>query len=52
MQAFHTWVMMDGWAAYVWPAYGLTFAVLVYLGIATFTRWRRAKAALKRVDAA
>ncbi len=30
MQPFLNWLMMGGYANYIWPAYGLFFSVLLF----------------------
>ena len=38
MTAFQSWLAMGGYAAFVWPAYGIAVAVL---GGFAFYSWRR-----------
>jgi heme exporter protein D len=40
---------MGGYAAYVWPAYGLTFAVLAGLAIHSWQRHRQSARLLERL---
>ncbi len=40
---------MGGYAAYVWPAYGLTLAGLVAAVLVILVRYERAKLRLKRM---
>jgi heme exporter protein D len=37
---------MGGYAAFVWPAYGVAFAVLGGLALVSWRRWRSSLAAL------
>lgn len=39
---------MGGYAVYVWPSFGLTFALLVWAFIAPWRRHRRMRARLRR----
>jgi len=41
---------MGGYAVYVWPAYGVSFVVLGCAILFTLRAWRRAKAALARLE--
>jgi heme exporter protein D len=43
---------MGGYAAYVWPAYGLAAAVLVGMLAASLASWRSRRALLDRLEAA
>lgn len=43
---------MDGYAAFVWPAYALTFAGVAGLIALAIARRRRAEARLKQLEAA
>ena len=38
-----TWLQMGGYGAYVWPTYGLAFAILAFLTIGAVRRWQRAQ---------
>jgi heme exporter protein D len=40
---------MGGYAAFVWPAYGIAFAVLGGLAFASWRRWRASNAALDQL---
>lgn len=42
------WFAMGGYAAYVWPAYGVAFAVLASAAFVALREHRRAAAELKR----
>lgn len=48
--AFFDWFMMNGHGRYVWPAYGLTLALLVLLAIASWRARCAVKAALSDGD--
>ena len=41
---------MGGYAAYVWPAYGISLLALGGATIWTVTAWRRAKAGLEALE--
>lgn len=43
---------MGGYAAYVWPAYGLAAAVLVGMLVASLASWRSRRTLLDRLEAA
>lgn len=51
MDGITEWVAMGGYAAYVWPAWGLTAAVLVGLLLATLRAVRRNEADLAALQA-
>ena len=42
-----SWLAMGGYAAFVWPAYGITAVVLAGLA---FHSWRRHRASLRALD--
>jgi heme exporter protein D len=41
---------MGGFAVYVWPAYGLAFAVLGGLALQSWRRYRASKSALDEIE--
>jgi len=43
---------MGGYAAFVWPAYGIAAAVLAGLVVESVAAYRRARRALARLEAA
>jgi heme exporter protein CcmD len=43
MAPFLTFLKMGGYAAYVWPAYGLVFGVLVLQWFGPWKRWQKIK---------
>ena len=47
MNALETWLAMGGYAGFVWPAYGVTTAVL---GALVCYSWRRYRASLRALD--
>ncbi len=47
MSAVATYLAMGGYAVFVWPAYGLTFAVL---GGLAFVSWRRHRDSIRTLD--
>ncbi|MBI1776547.1 MAG: heme exporter protein CcmD [Proteobacteria bacterium] len=51
MNTFSQFLAMGGYAGFVWPAYGVTAAVLVLLLIDTLRRVRRRRAELVRLEA-
>ncbi len=51
MSGLEKFLAMGGYAAYVWPALGLTAAALTALGVGAFRAMRRAEAALARAEA-
>ncbi len=44
------WFAMGGYAAYVWPAYGVAFLVLGGLAVLSWREYRRASRALAREE--
>jgi heme exporter protein D len=45
-----SYLAMGGYAAYVWPAYGVTLAVLGGLALWSIGAYRRARRALERLQ--
>lgn len=41
------WLGMGGYAAFVWPAYGISLLGLVAMTVQTVLAWRRANRAFK-----
>ena len=50
MVDFGTFLQMGGYAAYVWPALGLTVAILLGMAIASIARLRAAERALEDAE--
>jgi heme exporter protein D len=50
MDAVAAWAAMGGYAAFVWPAYGIAAAVLGGLALYTWRRHRISAAALARLE--
>jgi heme exporter protein D len=50
MTAIADWLAMGGYAGFVWPAYGLTAAVLGGLALHSWRRHRRSAADLDRLQ--
>jgi heme exporter protein D len=48
MDSVQTFLQMGGYAAYVWPAYGIAAAVLAGLAIASYRGMRRAERQAER----
>jgi heme exporter protein D len=48
MDSMQTFLQMGGYAAYVWPAYGIAAAVLAGLAIASYRGMRRAERQAER----
>lgn len=48
MAALAQWFAMGGYAAFVWPAYGIATAVLGGLALLSWRRYRASIAALPR----
>lgn len=48
MQSIHEFLTMGGYAAYVWPAYGIAAVIIVVNCIAPLRRLRRVKADIRR----
>ena len=51
MDQFRTFLDMGGYAAFVWPAYGLTAAVMVGFVITSLRRLRRRQRRLAEMEA-
>jgi heme exporter protein CcmD len=51
MSQFETFLQMGGYAAYVWPALGLTVAILVGMAATSIGRLRASERALKDAEA-
>lgn len=47
---FREILFLDGYGIYVWPAFGFTLAVLVWMGVSTRHRLRRNEALLARLQ--
>jgi heme exporter protein D len=52
LSGFTFYLTMGGYADFVWPAYGLTLAVLIILGIASFRSARNRACELESLQAA
>ena len=50
MSALEQWFAMGGYAAFVWPAYGLAAIVLGALSLCSWQRHRRSVAMLTRLQ--
>jgi heme exporter protein D len=50
MSAIEHWLAMGGYAAFVWPAYGLTAAMLGGLAVLSWRRHRLSGEALARLQ--
>lgn len=51
MQALNDYLTMGGYAAFVWPAYGVAALILVGFAIDSWRRVTKAEAALRRLEA-
>jgi len=51
MDALETFLAMGGYGQFVWPAYGLSAVVMIWLLIDTLRRLRAAERALERLSA-
>jgi len=51
MQAITDYLTMGGYAAFVWPAYGVAAAVIIGFAIDSWQRVKRAEAALRKLEA-
>jgi heme exporter protein D len=51
MQSLNDYLTMGGYAAYVWPAYGVAALVLIAFAVDSWLRVKRAQAALRRLEA-
>jgi heme exporter protein D len=47
MSGFQSWAEMGGYAAFVWPAYGVA---LIVLGGMAVHSWRRYRASIRELD--
>lgn len=52
MKSFHEFLTMGGYAAYVWPAYGVAAAVMLVNAFQPALRLKRRLAELKRRERA
>ncbi len=52
VEAIATFLDMGGYAAFVWPALGITALVLAAMALASVRRLRASEAALRRAEAA
>ena len=50
MDDFTQFLAMGGYAAYVWPAFGTTFAVVIGLAVLSWRRLKRAEARLALLE--
>jgi heme exporter protein D len=50
MTEFAAWAAMGGYAAYVWPAYGVAAAVLGGMTAQSWLRYRASRRALDRLQ--
>ncbi|HEX6978005.1 MAG TPA: heme exporter protein CcmD [Alphaproteobacteria bacterium] len=50
MADFSTWLAMGGYAAFVWPSYAITAALLIGLLVVSLWNLRRGEAELARND--
>lgn len=50
MNDIDAWLAMGGYAAFVWPAYGLAFAVLGGLAVHSWRRYRESVRTLARLQ--
>ena len=50
MNAMETWFAMGGYAAFVWPAYGVTAIVMGGLALCSWRRHRRSGEMLARLQ--
>lgn len=50
MDALATYVAMGGYAAFVWPAYGVAAVVLGGLALHSWRRYRTSQQALRNVE--
>jgi heme exporter protein D len=51
MQSLSDYLTMGGYAAFVWPAYGVAALVLIAFTIDSWRRVKRAETALRRLEA-
>jgi len=50
MAALHHFLAMGGYARFVWPAYGVAFAVLLWMLVDTLATYRRRRRELARLE--
>jgi heme exporter protein D len=50
MSALAAYLAMGGYAAFVWPAYGLAFAVLGGLALHSWRRYRASRNTLDEIE--
>ena len=50
MTAVAVFLAMGGYAAFVWPAYGLAFAVLGGLSVQSWRRYRASRSVLDEIE--
>jgi heme exporter protein CcmD len=50
MSGFSHWAMMGGYAAFVWPAYGVAAAVLGGITVQSWRRYRASARDLERLE--
>ena len=51
MSAFTNWTAMGGYAAFVWPAYGVAVVILGGVAAQSWWRYRASRRALDRLQA-
>jgi heme exporter protein D len=51
MSGFTTWAAMGGYAAFVWPAYGVAVVVLGGMAVQSWRRYRASRRSLGRLQA-
>ena len=44
------WMAMGGYAAYVWPAYGFAFFVMLWIAVSSHMKLKRARRELEKLD--
>ena len=52
MQTITDYLTMGGYAAFIWPAYGVAAAVIIAFAIDSWQRVKRAEAALRKLEVA
>jgi heme exporter protein D len=50
MNGFSQWAAMGGYAAFVWPAYGVAVAILGGIALQSWRRYRASRRALDRLQ--
>ncbi|HVJ42245.1 MAG TPA: heme exporter protein CcmD [Dongiaceae bacterium] len=50
-EAMNNYLLMGGYAAYIWPAYGVAALVLIAFAIDSWRRVRQSTTALRRLEA-